>query len=196
LENPLSRLTLSPILLFCAIPLVAADTALELDPARTRIEFTLGDVLHRVHGTFQLKRGTIRFDPATGSASGEAVVDVSSGDSGGGARDRRMHKEILESDRYPEAVFAPDRIEGRLSPDGESQVDIHGQFRIHGASHEMTLHAVVGSKGPEVTATGRFVIPYVKWGMKNPSTFILRVSSQVEVEVRTSGRVTVSGEQR
>jgi polyisoprenoid-binding protein YceI len=101
-----------------------------------------------------------------------------------------MHKEILESDRYPEAVFAPDRIEGRLSMDGESQVDIHGQFRIHGASHETTLHAVVSSKGDEVTATGRFVIPYVKWGMKNPSTFVLRVSSQVEVEVRIAGRVT------
>ena len=188
MENPLSRLTLSPILLFCAIPLLAADTALELDPARTRIEFTLGDVLHRVHGTFQLKRGTIRFDPATGRASGEAVVDVASGDTGSGARDRRMHKEILESDRYPEAVFTPDRIDGRFLPAGESKVDIHGQLRIHGASHEMTIHAEVGSKGDELTVTGRLVIPYVKWGMKNPSTFVLRVSSQVEVEVRISGR--------
>src|SRR6476646_7260108 len=91
------------LLLFSSLPLTAAENSIELDPARTSIAFTLGDVLHTVHGTFKLKRGAVKFDSATGSASGEIVVDVASGNSGNSGRDKRMHKEILESVRYPEA---------------------------------------------------------------------------------------------
>src|SRR5690349_13265330 len=93
----------------CGAALGAANATdeivLDLNPAQTEINFTLPDVLHTVHGTFQLKSGTVRFDPATGAASGAVIVDVSSGASGSPARDRRMHKEILESGRYPEAIF-------------------------------------------------------------------------------------------
>ena len=91
--------------LACAAMLAAAssipaeDTVLQIDSSRTKVEFTLTDVLHTVHGSFQLKRGDLRFDPATGKASGELVVDAASGDSGSGARDRSMHKNVLESVR-------------------------------------------------------------------------------------------------
>src|ERR1700681_1422369 len=46
------------------------------DPARTTVDFTLGDVLHTVHGTFRLKSGVIHFDPDGGKASGSVVVDA------------------------------------------------------------------------------------------------------------------------
>ena len=91
---------------------------LQLDPAHTSVEFTLGDVLHTVHGTFKLKRGNIDFDPATGKIGGEVVVDAASGDSGSTARDRRMNQKILESARYSDIVFAPDRVEGTVSAGG------------------------------------------------------------------------------
>ena len=35
------------------------------------------------------------------------VIDIPSGISGNGSRDKRMLKEILESQKYPEAVFTP-----------------------------------------------------------------------------------------
>ena len=41
--------------------------AVDLDPARSRVDFTLSSVLHTVHGTFQLKQGAIRFDPSSGT---------------------------------------------------------------------------------------------------------------------------------
>src|ERR1700730_14453614 len=129
------------------------------------MRFTLHDVLHTVHGTFKLKQGTIRLDPETGQASGEIVIDMTSAMSGNGSRDRRMHKEILESQRYPEAVFMPDRVEGHVAPEGESQIDVHGMFRIHGADHELTLHSQVQASGGQYTASTHFIIPYVKWGM-------------------------------
>ena len=173
-------------LLICALPGVAADKTIDLDPARTSITFTLGDVLHTVHGTFKLKRGSIRFDSATGEASGEIVVDVASGDTGNGSRDKRMHKEILESARYPEATFSPDHVSGELMPSGESQLDVHGSFRIHGASHEVTFHFRAEVKSGEVAAATTFEIPYVLWGMKNPSNFLLKVNDKVEMSIQAS----------
>ena len=149
------------------------------------MEFTLGDVLHTVHGTFQLERGNIRFDPATGRASGELVVDAASGASGSGARDHRMHASILESSRYTEIVFRPDCVQGKILPEGASQVQLHGMFGIHGAEHELTIPLEVQASGGQFTVTGRFVVPYVKWGMKNPSTLILRVADKVQIEIHT-----------
>jgi polyisoprenoid-binding protein YceI len=177
------------LLLVCAFPLAAAETVVELDPARTVITFTLHDVLHTVHGTFKLKRGSIAFDPATGKAAGEIVIDVTSGASGGDTRDRRMHKEILESARFPDAIFTPDRVSGQLTPQGESQIDAHGMFQIHGSSHELTLHFRVQRNGEELSASTSFTIPYVQWAIKNPSNFLLKVSDKVDMNVQAAGRM-------
>ena len=48
---------------------------LELDPAHTQISFTLDATFHTVHGTFQLKRGSVRFNSDGGVASGVVVID-------------------------------------------------------------------------------------------------------------------------
>jgi len=177
------------LLLLCTVPLAAAASTVELDPARTTINFTLGDVLHTVHGTFKLKHGSITFDSSTGKASGEIAVDVTSGNSGGGTRDKRMHKEILESARYPEAVFTADRVSGELATRGASELDVHGAFQIHGASHEMTVHFRADVNGSEVASSTAFTIPYVQWGFKNPSNFLLRVSDKVEMNIQSVGRL-------
>jgi len=187
------RTTFVLVLSTCAAlqsaPRVAAqEMVLDLDPAQSVVNFTLPDVVHTVHGTFKLKSGTVRFDPTTGKAAGEVMVDVASGDSGSTARDRRLHKDVLESSRYPDAVFAPDRFDGHFGPDGSADLQVHGIFKIHGTDHDVTFPIRVEMQGEQVTATTHFVIPYVKWGMKNPSNFILRVSDKVQIEIRASGR--------
>jgi len=162
----------------------ASLMSLDLDPAKTEVQFTLHDVLHTVHGTFKLKRGYIHWDPDSGKASGEIVVDVVSGASGSDARDSRMHKEILESQRYPEATFTPDQVNGKLAAEGQSQIDVHGLFKIHGADHELSLHIQVERLGAQYIASTHFVIPYVQWGMKNPSNFLLKVDKTVEMDIK------------
>jgi polyisoprenoid-binding protein YceI len=172
-------------LLGAADTIPAQDTRLQIDPAQTKVEFTLGDVLHTVHGTFRLKRGDLRFDTGSGRAAGELVVDATSGDTGSTARDRRMHRNVLESDRFPEIVFRPDRVEGRVALEGASEVQLHGIFAIHGAEHEITMPVQVEAQNGEFTAAAQFQVPYVKWGMKNPSTLILRVNDKVEISIHT-----------
>lgn len=179
-------LGLAMVLAGLAVLAAAQDAAYQLDPAQTAVNFTLGDVLHTVHGTFKLKQGALQVEP-DGKVSGQIVVDATSGESGSGARDRKMHKEILESSQYPEITFRPDRIEGPVAPSGKSSVMIHGVFNIHGADREITVPAQVETTSDHWAATVHFTIPYQKWGMKNPSTLFLRVSDTVEIDLLAAG---------
>jgi polyisoprenoid-binding protein YceI len=166
-----------------------AQAVFTVDATESRAAFTLPDVLHTVHGSFQVKRGSIQFDPSTGETSGEIVVDATSGDSGNGARDKRMHRSILESRKFPEITFVPSRLHGKVNASGESKVEIDGTFTIHGASHPLTASAVVTAAGDRLQVKVHFVVPYVSWGMKNPSTLFLRCAESVDIEVDASGGI-------
>jgi polyisoprenoid-binding protein YceI len=175
------------------IPAARAQAiTVHLDPAKTKIEFTLGATLHTVHGSFRLKTGEARFDPATGAASGAIVIDSASGESGNEGRDKRMHREILESDKFPEIIFTPRLIKGTLAPEGPSKLEVAGQFRLHGQDHDMTLPLEIDSGKGILRVTAEIVIPYVQWGLKSPNTFILRVSDKVTIEIHASGSVTAA----
>jgi len=167
----------------------AQEMTLELDPANSRIEFTVAATLHTVHGTFALKHGTVHFNPSNGAASGLVVVDATSGDSGNSGRDHKMHAEILESQRYPEITFTPTKMSGRFELQGDSDVRVEGILRLHGGDHVITLTLPVQTKENRLSARTHIVIPYVEWGLKNPSTFLLHVSDKVEVDVTAAGKV-------
>lgn len=169
--------------------LLAQEMTVELDPASTRIEFTVAATLHTVHGTFALKSGTVHFNSSTGSASGLVIVDATSGDSGNKGRDHKMHQEVLESERYPEITFTPTRMSGRVDPQGASRVQIDGIFKLHGADHPITLTLPVQAQGQNLSVRTHIVVPYVAWGLKNPSTFILHVGEKVDIDINTAGRV-------
>ena len=174
----------------CAETLRAQEITLELDPAKTRIEFTLAATLHTVHGMFALKGGSIHFNPSTGSASGLVVVDAASGNTENNGRDRKMHQEVLESQRYPEITFTPTKLSGKVELQGDSTVQLNGILKLHGAEHPVTLTLPVQAKGNTLTARNHIAIPYLAWGLKNPSTFLLHVSDTVEIDITTFGQMT------
>ena len=179
---------LAPMLIL-VISSAAQEQTFQVDPAQSTVTFTLGDVLHTVHGRFALKHGELQVQP-TGKLSGEIVVDATSGNSGSGMRDRKMHKEVLESARYPEIDFRPDRFEGDVAPQGKSSVMVHGMFSIHGTDREITVPAQLERDGDHWTANVHFTVPYQKWGMKNPSTLFLKVSDTVQIDLSAAGSVT------
>jgi polyisoprenoid-binding protein YceI len=185
-----SQLVLLILVAMGVPPARGQSTVLQFDPAHTAVKFTLGDVLHTVRGSFQIKRGEVQFDPSLGNVAGEIVIDARSGVSGNGMRDRKMHKEVLESERYPEIIFRPDRIEGSVAAQGKSSVKVHGIFRLHGTDHEILVPADVEMAPDHWTAMVRFTIPYVRWGLKNPSTLFLRVNDSVEIDVAASGSLS------
>jgi polyisoprenoid-binding protein YceI len=167
----------------------ASEIVLAFDAAQSKVHWTLGSTLHTVHGTFKLKRGTLRLDPENGKASGEIVADASSGESGNESRDRKMHKEILESARFTEVVFHPDRVEGKVPTQGSAAVQVHGTFLLHGSEHELTIPVQAELAADHWKGTAKFSVPYIKWGLKNPSTFLLKADPSVDIDLQMTGDV-------
>jgi polyisoprenoid-binding protein YceI len=165
----------------------ASEIVLRLDPAQSKVHWTLDTTLHTVHGTFALKKGTMHLVPASGKASGEVVVDATSGNSGNDGRDKKMHKEVLESGRYAEVIFRPDRVEGKIAPQGAFTVRVHGLFVLHGSEHELTVPVQAELAGDHWTGSAKFSVPFVDWGLKNPSNFFLKVNHAVEIELELKG---------
>ncbi len=161
----------------------------DMDPHQSHVTFTLEDVLHTVHGVFQLKGGSIRFDCATGAASGLITVDATTGDSGSQGRDHKMHKDILESAKYPDITFAPQHVSGEVPREGKAQVTLTGVMTLHGQPHDLSINVPVVVHDGLAAADMNFLVPYVRWGLKNPSTLFLRVSDKVDIGVHAVGRI-------
>jgi polyisoprenoid-binding protein YceI len=172
------------------LPALAQSQVFELDAQQSRVTFTLPATMHTVHGSFALKSGKIQFDPASGAASGSIVLDAKSARTGNDGRDGKMHREILESDKYPEIVLTLRRLTGDVPPEGRSQVTLEGTITLHGASHPFSVSCSVEAHAGQVSGDASFVVPYVAWGLKNPSTFVLRVSDKVTLEVHAAGRIS------
>jgi polyisoprenoid-binding protein YceI len=171
----------------------AQEAVITLDQAATQIDFTLPATLHTVHGTFKLKSGQIHWDLATGRASGAVVIDATSGNTDNTSRDKNMHTDVLESAKFPEITFTPTQIKGAIPKEGTAQIEAAGVIRLHGQDHDATLTLSVqpGSAGT-LQATAQLVVPYVKWGLKNPSTFLLHVPDTVSVDIHATAHVAAT----
>lgn len=124
-----------------AVPVRAETRALVLDPAASKVSFTLGATGHTVEGTLTLKSGRITFDPQTGEASGDITIDMKSAQTGNEKHDRNMHEDVLETAAHPVAVFRAEKLRGTVAASGTSQVTLDGTLNFHGADHKMSLPA-------------------------------------------------------
>jgi len=183
----ITLLVLSALPQHAAPRVPASDVVFAVDVAQSKVTWSLGTTFHTVHGSFALKKGTLRLDPATGKASGEIMVDAASGKSGNDSRDKKMHKEVLESGRYAEVVFRPDRVEGKIAPQGTSTVQVHGILVLHGSEHELTAPVQAELAADHWTGNAKFSVPFIDWGLKNPSTFFNKVNHAVEIDLELKG---------
>ncbi len=184
---PLTMVVLSALPQHAAPQTPASEIVLGIDPSQSKVHWTLGSTVHTVHGSFAFKKGTVQLDTSTGKASGEIVVDAASGNSGNDGRDKKMHKEVLESGRYAEVIFRPDRVEGKITPQGIFTVQVHGLFVLHGSEHELTVPVQAEFAGDHWTGSAKFNVPFIDWGLKNPSNFFLKVNHAVEIDLELKG---------
>jgi len=165
----------------------ASEIVLGIDPAKSQVYWTLGSTVHTVHGSFAFKKGNLRLDTSTGKASGEIIVDAASGNSGNDSRDRKMHKEVLESARYAEVIFRPDRVEGEIPPQRAFTVNVHGLLVLHGSEHQLTVPVQAELAGDHWKGSAKFNVPFIDWGLKNPGNFFLKVDHAVQIELELKG---------
>src|ERR1039458_3627015 len=98
-----------------------------------------------------------------------------------------MVTEVLDAPHFADISFAPKSYQGTIAPSGDSMIQVSGTFTLHGTPHELTVPMQVHIDGTTCTAKSHFSVPYVKWGLKDPSTFILRVGKEVIVDLTLVG---------
>lgn len=178
------------ILLLTALAAVSAHAqqrVLVLDPKASQVSFTLKATGHEVEGALALQSGRIAFDPSTGAASGEIAIDLKSAQTGNKGRDQKMHDEVLETNKHPLAVFRAEKIRGTVPASGTGQVTLDGTLSFHGSDHKVSLPANLQVQNGRVKADTQLQIPYVDWGLNDPSVVMLRVAKVVTVKVRAEG---------
>ena len=159
-------------------------------PSACDVAFALVGSGHEVKGTFHVQSGTIQFDRSSPKMSGLIVVSAASGDSGDKGRDKKMHADVLEAEHYADVTFAPQSYQGTIAPSGDSTIQVTGTFTLHGTPHDLTVPMQVRIEGSALNAKGKFVVPYVKWGLKDPSIFILKVAKDVQIDLALSGTLS------
>ena len=169
---------------------LAAEIRVQIPPESVDIAFELKATMHTVHGTATLERAEFVIDTATGSVSGEAVASAASADTGNKKRDKKMHTKVLLSDSHPKIVFRAHRYEGEIDAAGSSEITLVGVMELLGVEHPLTVPVAVSMA--EGTARASFTVPYVEWGLEDPSTFVLRVGKEVPITV--TGRIAVASD--
>jgi polyisoprenoid-binding protein YceI len=181
-----------------AIGLVAAEdtvppgklAVLDLDAAKTTITYSLDGWPHHTQGTFKLKHGVIEIDPSTQKMTGTITVDATSGDSGHSIRDDEMKSSVLEVNRFPEISFAPSQVLEHGDPKKAFPVTVVGLMSLHGTQHALTIDATVEREENNVTIHCNFAVPFVEWGLRDPSILMFKVSKQVLVDVTANARLS------
>jgi polyisoprenoid-binding protein YceI len=178
---------LTALALTASAAAVAEQRTLTLDPAKSTVHFTLGATLHTVHGSAPVTHGEVAFDSDGGAASGQIAVDASRADTGSAKRDREMHGKILMSASHPSVVLHLTRVEGRLPAAGGATLTVHGTLELLGRGHQVAVPVRVIVQEDHVTFEATLEVPYVAWGLHDPSTFLLKVEKLVTVTISGAG---------
>jgi polyisoprenoid-binding protein YceI len=176
--------------LLLSFPLIAQER-LHVDPSKSEVHFTLSDPLHSVKGTFRIENGTITFDEQ-GHMSGIVAVDAASGNSGNTTRDKKMAHDQLKAPTFTSITFEPTGYSGNLASSGDSTITVNGTFTLLGKTHPISVPMKVALSADQCKATGTFVVPYVQWGVKDPSNFLMHVGKDVTVDLTLAGPVTAA----
>jgi polyisoprenoid-binding protein YceI len=103
-----------------------------------------------------------------------------------------MNSDVLDVARYSEVTFAPQSYQGTTATSGESTIQVTGTFTLHGTPHDLTVPMQIHLDGTNLTAKTHFAVPYVQWGLKDPSVFILKVAKEVDIDLSLVGRLSPS----
>ncbi len=166
-----------------------AQTRYHVDAATSHVGFHLGG-FHDVNGVFKVTSGHITFQKSSGKMSGDVVVSAASGHSGNSARDKKMRRQELHVHKFPHVSFKPTGFTGTLHKSGDSSIKVHGLFTLVGKPHKITVPMKVDIAGNQCTAKGTFTLPYVQWGMKDPTMLFLKEAKDVKIDVTLKGTLS------
>ena len=161
-----------------------------VNPESSEVRMTLNTTHEVVTGTFHVQSGSIEFDRAAPKMSGSVVVLAGSGRTGNDSRDKKMNKDILLVEQHATVSFEPKSYTGAIAASGDSAIQVTGVFILLGRPHEITVPMLVHLEGSSATAKAHFVVPYVQWGLKNPSFLIWKAENDVAIDLNLRGTIS------
>ena len=160
------------------------------NPDASNVKMTLKTTHEVVNGTFHIQSGSLDFDRNAAKMTGSVVVLAGSGKTGNGSRDKKMNKEILEVEQHANVSFEPRSYAGAIAPSGDSTIQVTGIFTLLGTPHEITIPVLVHLDGATATAKAHFVVPYIQWGLKDPSFLFWKADKDVAIDLFLTGRLS------
>ena len=185
------RATVATLPLLLATAALAQQQTFNINPDSSKVSFTLASH-DTVQGDFHVEKGAIVFDRSAATIAGEVVVAAGSGKTGNDSRDKKMTTQILDAPHFADATFAPKSYKGTIAASGDSAIEVSGVFTLHGTAHDLTVPMQLHIDGVKCTASTHFVVPYVQWGLKDPSIMILKVAKQVDVTATFVGFIAAN----
>ena len=161
-----------------------------VNPDASQVKMTLNTTHEVVNGTFHVQSGSIEFDRSAPKMSGSVVVLAGSGKTGNDSRDKKMNKDILKVDQFTTVSFAPKTYTGTIAPSGDSTIQVSGVFTLLGNPHDMTIPMQIHMDGSKATARAKFVVPYIQWGLKDPSFMFWKAEHDVAIDLNLVGQVS------
>jgi polyisoprenoid-binding protein YceI len=168
---------------------LAQPQTFAVNPNASEVKMTLNTTHEVVHGIFHIQSGSIEFDRSNSKMSGSVIVLAGSGKTGNELRDKKMNKEILKVAQFTTVSFVPQTYTGTIAPDGDSKIQVSGVFTLLGQPHNLTIPMQIHMEGPKATASAHFVIPYVQWGLKNPSFLFWKAENDVAMDLSLVGQI-------
>jgi polyisoprenoid-binding protein YceI len=169
---------------------LAQHQTFAVNPDASEVKITLKTTHELVNGTFHIQSGSIEFDRSAPKMSGSVVVLAGSGKTGNDSRDKKMNKDILKIDQYANVSFEPKTYAGVIAPSGDSTIQVTGIFTLLGTPHEITIPMVVHLEGTTATVKAHFAVPYIQWGLKDPSFMFWKADKDVAIDLFLSGRLS------
>ena len=104
---------------------------------------------------------------------------------------RSMHEEVLESARYPEAIFRSTGISGLKDQGrGELSLLLQGDLTLHGQTRSITIPVTLRTAPGQLRATGRYLLRQSDFGIRPYSTAggTIKVKNEVVIEFEITAR--------
>ena len=161
-----------------------------VSPDTSEVRIKLNTTHEVVNGTFHVQSGSIDFDRSAGHILGKVIVAAGSGKTGNDSRDKKMNKDILKVEQFTTVSFEPKSYTGTITATGDSTIQASGVFTLLGTPHVVTIPLQIHIDDSKATVKGQFVVPYVQWGLKNPSFLIWKAQNDVSVDLSLVGRIS------
>ncbi len=167
-----------------------------VNPDASEVKMKLNTTHEVVNGIFRVQSGSIDFNRTASHISGIVIVAAGSGKTGNDSRDKKMNKDILKVDQFATVSFAPKRYNGIIGASGDSTIQVSGLFTLLATAHDLTIPMQIHVDGTKATVKAQFVVPYVRWGLKNPSFLIWKAENEVAIDLNLVGQISNYGDSR